>query len=273
MTTSLTDARTPGFEPTVGVVPDGRLGFVYDGDAFGPTPEVRRLDAIRATLLDPEACGPGDVYSIVMDVGRRRDRNLLLHHRLLFGVVTFAAGTIGEEPVRSQGHVHTVTPATGWSPPEVFQIWVGRAVILMQEHVDADPGRVFAVHAGPGDVVVTPPGWAHATINADPACQLTFGAWCDRDYTGFAYRAVHARRGLAWRAVIRDGAMAWRRNDRYQDCPLIERLAPREPVFDIQPGACIYTQAVDDPRRLAFVPDARVALEAWADFDPGEPIT
>jgi len=261
------------FEPTVGVAPDGRLGFLYDGDAFGPTPEVRTLDAIRATLLDPAARGPAEVYSIVMDVGRYRDRNCLLQNQLLFGVVTFAADTVGEEPVRSQGHVHAITPATGWSPPEVFQIWEGRAVILMQECADEDPGRVFAVHAGPGDVVVTPPGWAHATINADPEHQLTFGAWCDRGYAGFEYRDLRARRGLAWHAVIRDAALAWRRNDHYRERPLIERAARRDPGFGIRSGECIYAQAIDDPRRFAFVPDARVALDAWKDFDPGEPVT
>jgi glucose-6-phosphate isomerase, archaeal len=273
MASSVTDVHDPRFEPTAGVVPDGRLGFAYDADAFGPAPEVRSLDAIRATLLDADARGPTDVYSIVMDVGRRRDRDRLLEHRLLFGVVSFAAGTIGEEPVRSQGHVHAITPATGWSPPEVFQIWEGRAVILMQERADDDPGRVFAVHAEPGDVVVTPPGWAHATINADPTRQLTFGAWCDRGYAGFAYRAVRARGGLAWHAVIREGSLCWRRNDRYRERPLIETVARREPGFDIRPGTCIYAQAIDDPARFAFVPDARVASDAWVAFDPGEPVT
>jgi hypothetical protein len=31
----------------------------------------------------------------------------------------------------------------------------------MQEYVDDDPGRCFAVLAGPGEKVLVPPGWGH----------------------------------------------------------------------------------------------------------------
>lgn len=68
----------------------------------------------------------------------------------------------------------------------------------MQEYVGDDPGRCFEVIAGPGEKVLVPPGWGHATISADPNEPLTFGAWCDREY-GFEYEAVRAHKG--WRGI------------------------------------------------------------------------
>ena len=45
----------------------------------------------------------------------------------------------------------------------------------MQEYAEDQPGRCYAVHAFPGDVVIVPPYWVHATISANPRLPLTFG--------------------------------------------------------------------------------------------------
>ena len=96
-----------------------------------------------------------------------------------------------------------VSASCGMSTPEVYEIWAGKAVIYMQEHDGDDPGRCFAVEALPGQVVIVPPGWAHATISADPEQPLTFGAWCVRDF-GFDYRGVRAHGGLAFFPLLKE---------------------------------------------------------------------
>lgn len=52
----------------------------------------------------------------------------------------------------------------------------------MQESATDEPGRCYAVYAQPGDVVVVPPYWVHATISTNADESLVFGAWCDREY-------------------------------------------------------------------------------------------
>lgn len=190
------------------------LGFSYGNDVTGPMPEIRRLDQIRASLRDPHCEGPEEVYAIAMDVARMQDREELKKRMLLFGVVTYAAGRLGEEPIRSQGHVHRISQHSGWSPPELYEIWQGKAIIYMQEYVEDDPGRCFAVIAGPGEKVLVPPGWGHATISASQDEPLTFGAWCDREY-GFEYDAVRARKGLAWYPLLQDEQIIWLHNSHY----------------------------------------------------------
>ncbi|MGA8541067.1 MAG: hypothetical protein WB566_16310, partial [Terriglobales bacterium] len=106
----------PKFDPKLGVHRHAEdFTFSYEEGVFGPQPEFRRLDSIRRSLRDPSCHGPDPVYSIVMDVGRREHTNELARRMLLFGVVVYAAGQLGEEPVRSQGHIHAVAPHCGWS--------------------------------------------------------------------------------------------------------------------------------------------------------------
>lgn len=208
----------PGFEIEPLVKP---MGFKYGKDVFGPEVENRTIDSIRKSLKNPDCNGPEVVYSIAMDVGKNEHRALLDKLHLLYGVVTYAAGKLGDEPIRSQGHIHRVSPYSGMSTPEVYEIWQGKAIIYMQESAKDNPGRCFAVEAGSSEVVIVPPGWAHATISADPAQPLTFGAWCDRAY-GFEYEDVRAHKGLSWFPIIeQDGGLNWHRNNNYNESELI----------------------------------------------------
>ena len=136
----------PGFKITVRTDP---MGFSYGDDVTGPVPELRSLDAVRPSLMDPGCDGPEFVYCIAMDVCRREDREDLVRRDLLYGVVTYQKGRLGREPIRSLGHIHAVSPSCGSSTCEVYEIWDGEACIFMQESGSDDAGRCFAVAKDP----------------------------------------------------------------------------------------------------------------------------
>jgi glucose-6-phosphate isomerase len=257
------------FDPGLNIRIDERgLGFNFGPGIFGPAIEYRKLDAIRASLRDPNCNGPDPVYAIAMDVGKAEHLEELKNRMLLYGLVTYAAGRLGREPVRSQGHVHRVAAHSGWSPPEIYEIWAGRAVVYMQEFAADDPGRCFAITAGPGDVVVVPPRWAHATLSASQDVPLTFGAWCDRDY-GFEYNEVRARQGLAWYALLNHRSeLEWRSNLRYISRGLI--IGPPSDYRDLalKKGVPIYTQFEKNPEAVQWVSEPARMLDVWADFIP-----
>ena len=257
------------FDPGLNIrTRENYLGFDFGADVFGPEPEYRRLDSIRNSLQDSQCNGPDPVYAIVMDVGKKRHREELRKRMLLFGVVTYAAGRLGKEPVRSQGHIHRVAAHSGWSPPEIYEIWAGRAIVYMQESTSDDPGPCFAVTAEPGQIVVVPPGWAHATLSASPDVPLTFGAWCDRDY-GFEYEQVRAHRGLAWYACFDDhGRLAWHRNASYIPTELSLGAARDYPELGLQKDSPIYAQFEKDPETVQWVSEPARFAERWPDFTP-----
>ena len=243
------------------------LGFEYGPDCFGPDPERRRLDDIRQSLRDPGCAGPEVVYAIVMDIGSPARRDDLVVRHLLYGAVVCATGQLGDEPIRSQGHVHRKSPRAGMPTPEVYEFWSGRGFVLMQEHDGDDPGACYAVEAGPGDVVVVPPGWAHATLSATPDQPLAFGAWCDRAYA-FDYQSVRAHRGLAWFARLQGGALCWERNPSYAASELIVKLPEPYAQLGLEPGVSIWRQYLSDPGRFDFVPDPARAASHWPVFVP-----
>jgi glucose-6-phosphate isomerase len=255
------------FNPGFDIEPvSSPFGFRYGENVFGPEPEIRKLDAIRKSLLDPGCDGPEEVYAIAMDVGKTAHKDLLNEKMLLFGVVTYAAGRLGSEPVRSQGHIHKVSNHSGWSPPEIYEIWTGKAIIYMQETAKDDPGRCFAVFAEPGDVVVVPPRWAHATISANPEVPLTFGAWCDREY-GFEYDDVRARNGLAWYPVVSEqNKIYWLHNEAYKKNELIEKKPDSYSQLNISGNKPIYTQFEENPGLFQFV--SKPYQMNWEGFVP-----
>ncbi len=255
----------PGFPISAVTEP---MGFHYGEGAYGPEPELRRLDAIRASLLEPRCQGPENVYCIAMDVGLSEDRSDLLARNLLYGAVTYAKGSLGREPVRSQGHIHAVSPSCGVSTCEVYEIWDGEACIYMQESGGDDAGNCYAVTGRPGDVIIVPPDWVHATVNLDPKRSMTFGAWCVRDY-GFVYDEVRRHGGIAYFPLLseRDG-IVWEPNQSYSSARLTVKPARAYEDFGLRPGVPIYQQYRDDPALFEFVTQPRKFSQLWENYRP-----
>ena len=255
----------PGFDINPKVNP---IGFEFGPDCLSPPIERRTLNSIRWSLRDPGCSGPEVVYAIAMDIGKREHYSLLTEKNLLYGAVIFSTGRMGNEPVRSQGHVHAISNQSGCSTPEVCEVWKGKAIFYMQETANDDPGRCFAVHAGPGEVVIIPPGWAHSTINSDPDKVMVMGAWAVRDYE-YNYKGVQTHQGLSWFPVFgADGRIRWEHNDRYKHQDLTEKTPSPHHRFSIEKGVSIYEQFERDPDRFLFVNDPQREKDHWAGFIP-----
>ena len=108
-----------------------KLEFIYGEDTTGPLTEKRRLDEIRVSLRDPNADGPSIVYAVAMDVAKKKHVQDLINRNLLYGAMIFEKGIIGEEPIRSQGHIHAVSVSCNASTCEVYEIWAGEAYIYL----------------------------------------------------------------------------------------------------------------------------------------------
>jgi glucose-6-phosphate isomerase, archaeal len=254
----------PGLDVTVRA---GELTFEYGPEVSGPTAELRRLNDIRASLRDPRCDGPDPVYGIAMDVSMKADAADLRRRFLLFGVVAYASGRLGDEPVRSQGHIHAPAPHSGWSTPELFEIWEGRAIVYAQEYAEDEPGRCIAVEAGPGDQIVVPPGWAHCVINASEHTRMIFGAFCERQYA-FQYDQVRAHRGLAWFPLLRDGRVEWEPNPHYRRSTLDVRRPRTYPELGLDANTSIYRQYRSNPEAVQWVSEPAQLAAIWPAFEP-----
>lgn len=243
------------------------LEFIYGDDVYGPVTEKRKLDDIRKSLSDPNVEGPEYVYAVAMDVAKKEHKQDLIDRNLLYGAMIFGKGLVGQEPVRSQGHIHAVSKSCNASTCEVYEIWQGEAYIYMQQTAKDNPGKCYAVHAKAGDVVIVPPNWAHATINADPSQEMLFGAWCVRDF-GFDYEDVRAHGGVAYFPIVKENKVTFIKNEKYDSEDLIIKEAREYPEFGIKKGIPIYEQYEKDPDMFKFVTNPEVAEDIWKTYQP-----
>ncbi|MFL2061826.1 glucose-6-phosphate isomerase family protein [Marinilactibacillus psychrotolerans] len=249
-------------------VDEENMLFLYGEETFGPEVEKRYLDDIRKSLRDPKTFGPEVPYAIAMDIGKKKDLIDLKDRSLLYGAVIYSKGKLGEEPVRSQGHVHAVSASCGSSTPEVYEIWKGEAIIFMQDTAKDDLRKCFAVYAEAGEVVVVPPKWAHYTVNANPHEAMVFGAWCIRDY-GFEYDDVLAHGGLAYFPVLEENnKISWKKNETYNPPSIVIRNARVYSEFGLEKGVPIYTQYEKNKNLFNFVTKPETVKNIWLKFEP-----
>lgn len=241
--------------------------FVYNELSFGPKTEKRRLEDIRGSLKNPNCTGPEIVYSIAMDIGMIVDKQDLLERNLLYGACIYAAGNMGDEPVRSQGHIHSISKSCGYSTGELYEIWYGEAIIFMQETAKDNPGRAFAVRGKVGDVIFVPPGWAHYTCNANPKDNMVFGAWCVRDY-GFDYDDVRAHNGLSYFPVIDGEEIKFVHNDKYEENNLVLKEPRKYKELNIDYNKSIYEQYTEDKDKFDFITNPIKYKDLWENFIP-----
>lgn len=245
-----------------------RMDFIYGDQTFGPPIEKRYLDDIRKTLKDPKSAGPDVVYSIAMDIGYLEDQEELVKRNLLYGACIYAKGKIGEEPVRSQGHIHAVSASCGSSTPEMYEIWSGEACIFMQESGKRDAKSAYAVHCRAGDKVIVPPGYAHYTVNACPDDYMSFGAWCVRDF-GFDYKDVRANKGLMYFPVITGNKqIQFIHNRNYDNGKLLIKEPEVYHYFGLDSNKTIYELYRQDHDLFQFVTQPMKYEHIWSKFVP-----
>jgi glucose-6-phosphate isomerase len=134
--------------------------FSWDGPL--PAPRVRTIDEIRGVLMDPSCDCPESLYFMYRDLSKtREDGRWLRDHDLRYDVTVIPPRTLCGEYVKTKGHHHPVN-GKGVPYPEIYEILEGKAHYLLQTRSTDD---VRLVQAGPGDLVLIPPGYGHVTIN------------------------------------------------------------------------------------------------------------
>lgn len=238
------------------------LSFRFGREMRSVPDERRRLDAVRASLREPECRGPDLLYTIYMDFARQADYPRIIEDGLLYGGVIYAAGAMGREFVRSQGHRHTCNEH-GVSYPEVYEFWHGRGLIYMQKEADPVVTDCRVMEVGPGDVFIVPPGWVHLTVNIGDE-PLAFGAWCARGQ-GFDYGPVRELQGAAW-YFLADGTRE--RNPRYREAPEPIVESPRDyNAFGLVQQKPIYQQYLEKPERLRFMSHPHEFMDEWSAWE------
>jgi glucose-6-phosphate isomerase len=227
-----------------------------------PAGEKRTLSQVRSMLQDAQAQGPEHLYTIYMDIARQEDIASLREQGLLYGAVVYNSGTVGQERLRSQGHVHSVKPGTGLCYSEVYEFWTGKGLVYLQKECASRVSRAFIVPVKAGDKLVIPFGWVHLVVTQGDEL-LSFGAWCARE-NRLEYELLRALGGPAY-FFQADGTL--KKNPRYEVVADVQYAKPDDfPTLGIPTDRPIYTSWREQPERYRFMAYPEMVGDIWADW-------
>lgn len=239
---------------------ESRLALEFSAGILHPAGEVRYLEQVRPMLEDVQARGPEHLYTIYMDIARQQDMAALQEQGLLYGAVVYNSGTLGQERLRSQGHIHSEKPGTGLRYSEVYEFWTGRGLIYLQKECAPRVSRAFIVPVKAGDKVVIPFGWVHLVVTQGDEI-LSFGAWCARENV-LEYAALRALGGPAY-FFGADGTL--RKNPRYESVAEVQYARPEDfPLLGIPADRPVYTSWLEHPDLYRFMASPELIGDVWS---------
>jgi glucose-6-phosphate isomerase len=241
---------------------EAHLALDFGAEVEHPTGEKRTLDQVRPLLADQQAKGPEHLYTIYMDIYRQQDQAALHQQKLLYGAVVYNHGLLGNERLRSQGHIHSEKAGTGLRYSEVYEFWSGHGLVYLQKECAPRVTSAYLVSVGPGDKLVIPFGWVHLVVTLGDEV-LSFGAWCARE-NKLEYEALRRLGGPA-HFVQGDGSVC--ANPRYQSVPNVQYATPSDfPDLGIPRDRPIYTSWLEKPELYEFMANPEQIGNIWKNY-------
>jgi glucose-6-phosphate isomerase len=204
---------------------------------------VRRLNELTSVYLDPTACrGEQVAYEMINGIVAAGDSERLAGLPVRYELTLFAALKIGQEYVKTLGHIHFPEPNSGIDHPEICEVLVGRAhFFFMKLNPDGFSAEdAFYIELSAGQKIIIPPGYNHLTINPGPGPML-FSDVVARTVRG-NYEPMKSAGGAVYLEVESGQDAVFIPNPRYHSHPILRRVYPKEfPQLQLGSGEPLYT--------------------------------
>lgn len=102
------------------------------------------------------------LYYTYRNVCIPRDISVFKKHALRHDITVIPAGTIGEEYIRTIGHIHAHIPHTSHRFTEIYRVIEGKGLFILQSEVEK---QIKIIHIKKGDTVILPEKWGHSAVN------------------------------------------------------------------------------------------------------------
>lgn len=223
---------------------DGRLTF--DPQVVVQEYRARTFTELAPVYLDSQACqSQRTAYEMFNGVFHEQDRERLSGLAVRYELTLFPALKIGQEYVKTLGHIHRPETRSEIDPPEICEVVAGQAHFLFTKLNPASltADEAFYVEVCAGEKIIIPPGYDHLTINPGPG-PLLFSDVVSSNVSG-NYERIKAAGGAVYLEVEENGLPVFIPNPRYRDHPPLRRMRPKE-----QPDLCLTKQ---EPLYVTFV--------------------
>ncbi len=159
---------------------DRLTGEISFSDEFNTIkPDIRRIAEATPYYFDSSRSEKDlPLYLMYRGVCKRNDSNKISNSGLRYDITVILPGTIGEEYIKTIGHVHPLSPFSDFNRTftEVYSVIFGEAVYVLQKfsHLyllgkENDLTKIIEdvaiIEAKAGDTIFIPSHYGHTTIN------------------------------------------------------------------------------------------------------------
>jgi len=228
---------------------DATCGLTFGPPLSAIEPTTRPAELLARVYRDPGAVdrlAPEGLYFMYDGVALPEHRAALGQTGLRYDLTVLRPITVGDEPVKTLGHYHTLAP-DGVPYPELYQVAFGCAHFVLQ-FARAPEYRVEAVvvvEARAGEAVLMPPGWGHVSVNAGGTA-LVMCNWIAEACGTVPARYLEMAGAACYEVRGRGGALELRPNPRYDGHCRDSLNATPERMGNLLPVGPIYATGVAD---------------------------
>lgn len=155
-------------------------GEISFGDKLNTIiPGVRRISEAEPYYIDSSSSDKNMLlYLMYRNVGKREDSINIKNCGLRYDITVILPGTIGEEYIKTIGHVHPLSPLSGFKRTftEVYSVIYGNAIYVLQKFShpylsgkESESTKIIEdvviIEAKAGDTIFIPSHYGHTTIN------------------------------------------------------------------------------------------------------------
>lgn len=193
-------------------------------------------------------------YTFLEGVARKSDLETFKKSKLRYDLIVVYPGKISGEFRKTSGHYHCEVPGQGISYPEIYEVLQGKAVFLLQKaNQDGSISESFAVKGKPGDKLVIPPEYGHATINVGDE-PLIFADLVSTECHNI-YGSIGSNHGMCYYVMDNGGQrFSLEENTMYQQkTKIVVTTISENPALGIWRDKPLYTQFVEKPDVYAYL--------------------
>jgi glucose-6-phosphate isomerase len=248
-------------DPETGLLTD------LDGSFHLEEPGRRRFGDLRSVVASPDAIdeiADEVAYLTYRDVRHAAETGLAANG-LRYDITVTLPGAVSREHIKTAGHYHALDPQ-GVSWPEIYDVLSGSAVFVLQRAVgdpagDPEIDRAVVVVAGPGDRLVIPPDYGHATVNVGDTPLVVadlVAVASNNHYQGYANRRGGAIRIMAVPNREQPFDAVWNPSFPEVSSGIEIVLGPELQSFEAETP--LYTLGVDSPEKVAFLTNPSLSM-------------
>lgn len=189
---------------------------------------VRTANDARNYFMDKNAKSSPDLYFMNQGICAREDCAKIKAAGFRFDVTVIPAHMIGQEYIKTIGHIHPYKPGTKSRYAEIYEIINGEALFILQKMNPSNSDiveDVVVVRANRGEKAVMLPEYGHVTVNAGKE-PLVMADWVWADFKS-EYEVYEKHHGAAYYVVNKNNQIEFIPNKNYQNLPRYRIAKPK----------------------------------------------